>query len=136
MTHPITTLQAALVAALRADPALTALIGSRAIFDAPPRDAGAPYVAIVRHDMLPRDGDAAPGNDHRLILHLWHPDSSRKAVLAIAERVLAVLLEGALAPSGLLVTNRAHERTDTAIDLETGAARAALTLRFFTEPAE
>lgn len=135
MTHPITALQSALVATLRADAALTALVGARAIFDAPPRDAMAPYIAIVRHDMLPRDGDAAPGNDHRLVLHLWHPDASRKAVLAMAERVLAVLLDGALLPVGLVVTNRTHERTDTAIELTTGTARAALTLRFFTEPA-
>jgi hypothetical protein len=45
-----------------------------------------------------------------------------------------VALAGDLSPEGLAVTNRSHERTDTAIDLDTGAARAALTLRFFTEP--
>ncbi len=134
MTHPITALQGALVAVLAADSALTALIGTHAVFDAPPRGHAMPYVTIARHDLLPRDGDAAPGNDHRLILHLWHPDSSRKAVLAVAERVLAVALGAALAPPGLLVTNRSHDRTDTAIDPATGAARAALTLRFFTEP--
>ena len=83
---------------------------------------------------LSRDGDLAPGYDHRVLLHLWHPDASRKAVLAVADRVLAVALGAPLAPAGLAVTNCSHERTDTAIDLETGAARAALTLRFFTEP--
>jgi hypothetical protein len=134
MTHPITLLQGALVGALRADTALTALIGSNAIFDAPPREKIAPYVVVARHDLVPRDADAAPGNDHRVLLHLWHPDASRKAVLAIADGVLAVALAGTLAPTGLLVTNRSHERTDTVIDPETGAARAALTLRFFTEP--
>jgi hypothetical protein len=134
VTHPISALQAALVAALNGDAALTALIGAGAIFDAPPKAAARPYVVIARHDLVPRDGDAAPGNDHRLILRLWHPDASRKAVLAIAERVLAVALGGTLAPAGLVVTNASHERTDTAIDLDTGAARAALTLRFFTEP--
>jgi hypothetical protein len=132
MTHPITLLQAALVAALKADEALTALIGGD-VFDAPPRDAAVPYVVIARHDLVPRDGDAAPGNDHRVILHLWHPDASRKAVLAIAERVAAVALSG-FAPVGLVVTNATEERIDTAIDLDSGAARAALTLRFFTEP--
>ena len=43
-------------------------------------------------------------------------------------------LEGPLAPEGLVVTNRVHQRTDTAIDLDTGHARAALTFEFFTEP--
>jgi hypothetical protein len=55
-------------------------------------------------------------------------------VLALAARVLAVALDESLAPAGLVVTNRSHDRTDTAIDLDSGAARAALTLRFFTEP--
>ena len=133
MTHPIVALQGALVAALKADATLAGLIGVN-IFDAPSKGAAAPYIAVARHDLVPRDGDAAPGNDHRLIMHLWHPDASRKAVLAIADQVISVALNAALAPAGLLVTNRSHERTDTAIDLETGAARAALTLRFFTEP--
>ena len=134
MTHPIVALQTALVAALRSDAELTALVGPDAIFDAPPKGAAPPYLVIARHDLVPRDGDLAPGNDHRLILHLWHPDASRAAVLALAARVLAVALDESLAPAGLVVTNRSHDRTDTAIDLDSGAARAALTLRFFTEP--
>ena len=134
MTHPITLLQGALVAALRADAGLTALVGANAIFDAPRDGRAGPYVVIARHDLVPRDGDAAPGYEHRVLLHLWHPDPSRKAVLAIADRVLAVALAGSLAPAGLAVTNVSHDRTDTAIDLDMGSARAALTLRFFTEP--
>jgi len=41
--------------------------------------------------------------------------------------------EGLMA-SGVRVTHRMHERTDTAIDLETGQARAAVALKFFSEP--
>jgi hypothetical protein len=133
MTHPAIALQTALVGALRADEMLAGLLGD-AVYDAPPRSATLPYVLIARHDVVARDGDLAPGNDHRLILHLWHPDASRKAVLAIAEAVAAVVLDGPLEPDGLVVTSRTLERTDTVIDPETGAARAALTLRFFTEP--
>jgi Protein of unknown function (DUF3168) len=132
LTHPIVALQGALVSALRADATLAGLIGS-AVFDAPPRGQVAPYVVIARHDLLPRDGDETPGNEHRVTLNIWHPDSSRKSVLAIADA--AVLLDGALSPAGLLVTFRNLDRTDTSIDLATGAARAVLTLRFFSEPA-
>lgn len=134
MTHPIVALQAALLAALGADAQLTALLGT-AMYDAPPRGATPPYLVIARHDLVPRDGDAAPSYEHRVIIHLWHPDPSRKAVLAMAERVTAVLVDAALAPVGLFVTTQLHQRTDTAIDLDTGQARAALTLGFFTEPA-
>ncbi len=128
MTHPIVALQSALAAALKGDPGLTGV----GVFDAPGRGAVAPYLVIARHDLLPRDGDDAPGFEHRVAIHCWAEDPSRKAALALAERVVAVA-EG-LAASGLRVTHRMHERTDTAIDLETGQARAAVGLRFFSEP--
>lgn len=128
MTHPITLFQSALVAALRDDPDLLGV----SIFDAPPQGASPPYVAIARHDLLSRDGDAAPGHEHRMTLHIWAGQPSRKVALAIAERVLAVA-EG-LTAAALRVTHRQHERTDTAIDAETGLARAAVALRFYSEP--
>jgi hypothetical protein len=134
MPHPIVALQGALVTALRADAIVNSLIGSAA-FDAPPRGQAAPYVVIVRHDLVPRDGDAPPANEHRVMLHIWHPESSRKAVLAIADAAATVLLGGGLAPAGLAVTFVSLDRTETTIDLSTGAARAVLALRFFTEAA-
>lgn len=136
MTHPVLALQTSLVAALLADPALTTALGGPAVFDAPPRGQRTPYVAIIRHDILPRDGDDAPGNDHRMLLHCWHRHPSRKAVLALAERVVAVALESDLSGSGLRVTFARHDRTDTSIDAGTGQARAAIALRIFTEPLE
>ncbi|MDC9823824.1 DUF3168 domain-containing protein [Devosia sp. ZB163] len=120
MTHPIIELQSALVANLRGDPGLAGV----GIFDAPPQAASPPYVAIARHDLLPRDGDVT--------LHVWAGQPSRKAALAIAERVVAVA--EALTAVGLAVTHIQHERTDTAIDGETGQARAAVAVRFFSEP--
>jgi len=133
MSHPILSLQAALVAALAADSGLTALTGEDAVFDAPPKGRRPPYVTVARHDMLPRDGDLAPGHDHRLLLHVWAADASRKAVLEMVDRVVAVAL-GAALDGALRVTHRQHERTDTAIDRQTGFARAAVSLKFFTEP--
>jgi hypothetical protein len=127
MTHPIVALQGALVAALRATPGLT-------VFDAPPPGQTPPYVVLARHDLRPRDGDAAPGNEHRLVLHAWAAGASRKAALTLADTVLTAALEGMLAPAGLTVTLRRHERTETAIDARTGRARAAIALTFYTEP--
>jgi uncharacterized protein DUF3168 len=130
MTHPIMVLQGPLVAALRADSELAALAP---VFDAPPKGAAAPYVTIARHDLLPRDGDETPGNEHRLIFHVWAADASRKAVVAIAERVAAVALAAEL-DGEVVVTLRRHDRTDTAIDQNTGRARAAIALTFYSEP--
>jgi hypothetical protein len=128
MSHPIVALQSALVAALKADAGLAGV----GVFDAPAKGAAAPYLVIARHDVLPRDGDLAPGFEHRVVVHCWAADPSRKAALALGERVVAVA-EG-LTAAGVRVTHRSHERTDTAIDLETGQARAAVALKFFTEP--
>ncbi len=128
MTHPIILLQSSLVAALRDDSELAGV----GIFDAPPQGAEPPYVAIARHDLLSRDGDAAPGHEHRVTLHVWAGQPSRRAALAIAERVVAVA--EALVAGGLVVTHRHHERTDTAMDAETGQARAAVMVRFYSEP--
>ena len=133
MTRPIILLQGALVAALRADAALTALIGPDKVFDAPMKGTQPPFLAIDRHDIAPRDGDAAPGNEHRLVVTAWHPDANRRAVAEIAERVLAVALDGELSGPELRVTLAMHQRTETSIDTRTGQARAAVHLRFLSE---
>lgn len=132
MTHPIVALQGALVAALRADSELTALVGEDGVFDAPPAERLPPYVMIARHDVLPRDGDVAPGFEHRVLLHAWAAEASRKAVLATVERIVSVA-ETAELDGALTVTLRRHERTDTAIDPKSGRARAAVAMSFFTE---
>lgn len=129
--HPIASLQAALVGALEADVALVALIGAGGVFDAPPKARPAPYVVIDRHDVRQRDGDLAPGQEHRVLLHCWSDQPSRKAALAIAERVVAAGL--AAAPVDLAITHGEHMRTETVIDGATGQVRAAVMLRFFSE---
>lgn len=126
MTHPILALQASLVAALRG--------ADIAVSDTPPAGRTPPYVVIARHDVLSRDGDEAPGHEHRVLLQLWVADASRKAVLALAETVVAVSLAAALDGDTLRVTLRRHDRTDTAIDAVTGRARAALSMTFYSEP--
>jgi hypothetical protein len=131
MTHPILQLQAMLVGALNADDELIELIGEDAVFDAPPKGRKPPYLVVARHDVRPRDGDAAPGHEHRVVLHAWAAEASRKAALAIAEPAIAVAT-GPLS-GDLLVTHRVHERTETLIDQGTGFARAAVTLRYLTE---
>ncbi|MBD8065335.1 DUF3168 domain-containing protein [Devosia sp. PTR5] len=129
--HPIAALQGALVTALRADAALTALIGADGVFDAPPRERPAPYVVIDRHDVRQRDGDQTPGQEHRVLLQCWAGQPSRRAALEIVSRVVAAM--AGLLPAGLTVTHAEHLRTETVIDRETGQARAAVTLRFMSE---
>ena len=102
MSHPIVALQSALVSALKADAGLTGV----GVFDAPVRGALAPYLVVARHDLLPRDGDLAPGFEHRVALHCWAADPSRRAALALAERVVAV--GDGLTAAGVLAARRSR----------------------------
>jgi hypothetical protein len=131
----MTALQAALVSALAADPAVASAIGSDGILDAPPQGRHPPYLAISRHDALNRDADLAPGADHRMSLTIWVPRASRATALAIAADVTRVALFALGDPAGWRITHRHHERTDSEIEPRRGWTRATLRLRFFTEPA-
>ncbi len=134
MSDAITALQTSIVAALNADGALSALIGADAVFDMAPKGKAAPFVTIVRHDLIVRDADLSPGNDHRLHLQLWHPEPSREKLMAMVERVVAVVTGTDLDSVSLNVTHVAHQRTETAIELKSGRARALVVFRLFSEP--
>ena len=124
--HPILAVQGALVAALKNDAALVAIVGD-GIFDAPPQGRSVPYVVMARHDVIQRDADLAVMQEHRVLVHCWGDQPSRKAALGLAERVIAV----ALGLGG--VSQAEHVRTDSVIDGASGLARAAVTLRFLSE---
>jgi hypothetical protein len=128
--------QRALVTAWGADGPLLALLGPDAVFDAPPKGRQPPYVTILRHDTAPRDGDETPGLEHKLTIHCWSPQPSRSAALAIADRIERVALSGAVQTEAHAITLKRHMRTETTIDLATGRARAAVSLRLFSEPKE
>lgn len=127
-------IQAALVSAWAADPQLALLIGPDAVFDSPPRDKTPPYVTILRHDAVPRDGDETPGLAHRIVVHCWADQPSRRRALEIAYWIERVATSGTLTPTDTLITLRRHVRTETVIDYTTGRARAAVHLRFHSEP--
>ena len=129
--HPISLLQGALVTALKDDVALVAISGADGVFDAAPNGRPAPYVVIVRHDVVQRDGDGTPGQEHRLLLHCWGDQPSRRRALDMAQRVVDVAV--ACVAVGITVTHREHVRTETVIDKDTGLARAAVMLRFLSE---
>jgi len=135
MSHPIVDLQASILVLLNADAPLISLIGSDGVFDMAPKGKSGPYIAIVRHDLLARDADEAPGFDHRIQFRVWNPSPNRSGVLAPAQRVVAVLTGQDLSTPTLIVTNVAHLRTDSAIDVKSGRANATINFRIFSEPA-
>lgn len=129
----ISDLQSALIAQLRADNGLKLLIGADGIFDAPPKGRMPPYVTILSHDAIPIDGDADPAFEHKLVLHCWSEQPSRKAASEIANRVESIALGRGWSGDGIEVSARRHIRTETVIDTVRGRARAAVQLRFLTQ---
>ncbi len=134
MVHPISDLQASIISALSADTQLISAIGSDAVFDMPPRGKSAPYIVILRHDLIAHDADISPGHDHRIQIQIWHNDPSRAAVLVLADRVIEVMAGTDLSSLTLNVSHIQHDRTETAIDRKSGQARALLAFRVFSEP--
>lgn len=134
MTHPIIDLQTSILSKLNADAQLIAAIGANAIFDMPPKGRAGSYLVITRHDLIVRDADLAPGNDHRLQLRIWVSEPSRAVVLVPAERVVIVMTGQDLSTATLKVTHVRHERINTEIDLKTGRANANIIFRILSEP--
>ncbi|MCF6302078.1 MAG: DUF3168 domain-containing protein [Devosiaceae bacterium] len=135
MSHPIADLQTSILTLLNADGSLISLIGGDGVFDMAPKGKSGTYIAILRHDLLARDADVAPGYDHRIQFRVWNPSPNRSGVLAPAQRVVAVLTDQDLSTPTLIVTNVAHLRTDSAIDVKSGRANATINFRIFSEPA-
>ena len=134
MTHPIIELQTKIIGVLNADAALSALIGAAGIFDMPPKASSGAHIVIVRHDILSRDFDIAPGNDHRIQLRAWVDQANRADALELVDRVVQVIESANLSTAGLKVTNIHHQPTDTAVARKTGRANATVTFSIFSEP--
>ncbi|MCF6344638.1 MAG: DUF3168 domain-containing protein [Devosiaceae bacterium] len=134
MAHAIIELQTKLILALKNDAQLVSHLGSDAIFDAPPERKQAPFVAIIRHDIISKDGDETPTNEHRILLHARHNHVSRKSVLEIVDRVLDVALNQDISSANLHVTYVNHIKTETMIDNKSSTALATISLRILSEP--
>ncbi|HHB83602.1 MAG TPA: DUF3168 domain-containing protein [Devosia sp.] len=134
MSHPVIELQTSIASQLNMDSTLISALGANAIFDMPPKGKSGPFMVFSRHDLIVRDADIAPGNDHRVQLSIRVPEPSRAEALALAERVVLVLTGNELSTPDLRVTSVSHVRTDSAIELKTGRAYATIHFRILSEP--
>lgn len=84
-------LQGAVVAALKADAGLTALISSR-IYDAPPQDAVFPYVEIGEIQLVDDGAECFDGAAEAYVtLHVWSRSVGRPECHRIAEEIRGCL---------------------------------------------
>src|SRR4051812_29865219 len=100
MTSPSLELQGAIVARLKALPAVSALIGAR-VYDSVPAAATFPYVTVGPMDELSDDADCIKGFSIAVDLNVW----SRAVGYPEAERISDVMRVGLLDPELALTDN-------------------------------
>ena len=129
-------LQAAMVAALKADAELVALLGgAERILDRVPPELEFPFVAIGRTSAQDWSTDDREGTEHLVTIRCWSRVKSRSEVLALAQRVTTALLsslEGSFGDTRvvsfrIISNDHGYEPFDR-------AWRAVLRFRALTEP--
>jgi Protein of unknown function (DUF3168) len=133
MSDPDFALQKAVVAALRADAALGALIGT-AIYDDPPREAAFPYVSLGAASLADGDTASERGYVHLFHLDIWSRQGGRKEVRAILGAIEAVLHDASLALDGHSLVNLRFEFADIFRDEDGETMRGVVRYRAVTEP--
>jgi hypothetical protein len=111
---PLAPLQKALVALLKADAPLVALLnGVQAIYDQPPETAGGgyPYVRVGDHLSIPDNDLTSFGRQVTMTLHIWTKARSNATGQAIADRINAILDHqlGALTVTGHRIVSIRNE---------------------------
>ncbi|MDB5592161.1 DUF3168 domain-containing protein [Enterovirga sp.] len=134
MTLPLLPLRAAIRAACAADSVLPGLLGGEpGPFDEPPR--GAPPLYAVFGDAVLHDRSSSGGVGHEqdmsIVLHA-RPGSAASALTA-ADRLAAILDDGAFALVGHHLVRLSVARLDLDRDPETRLARTTLRLVAVTE---
>jgi hypothetical protein len=100
MSSPVLALRRAMLAALAADAALTALLGGAHVYDEAPPGAPTPRIAFA--DVQARDWSAqsSAGAEQMLALTVWSSSRGMREALDIADRIVAVLDQAPLALAG------------------------------------
>ncbi len=127
-------LQKAIVATLKADAAVNAIIAGR-IYDAVPQNAALPYVSLGPFDLVPEVGDCIDGATMFIQLDGWAAGPDTVQVKRLGAAIAAALDEATLtldAPQRLV--EMTLERTQYLRDPDGITAHAAMTIRAATEP--
>lgn len=100
-------LQDLIIATLKADTDIAAIVGAR-VYDQAPEDAAFPYITLGAASSVPDDAECIPGIEQTVQIDIWHRDQGRKwRCKATVDLVYAALHEADLEiDSGALATLR------------------------------
>lgn len=89
---PLNPLQTAIVAKLKADATLVALLGGKqAVYDQPPETSTYPYVRVGDHLSIPDNDLTSFGRQITVTLHIWTKKRGNKDGQDIAARINRIL---------------------------------------------
>jgi hypothetical protein len=127
-------LQGAIVAALKADAAVAAIVAGR-IFDIIPPGAQMPYISLGEDQVLPDGGDCFDAYDIRSAIHLWSRKVGMPEVKRLAAAVDAALGDELAVPGHFIIECGV---TDTRFlrDPDGLTSHAVLSLQTLIETAE
>lgn len=130
---PALALHKAIVAALKGDAGVAAIVNGR-VYDGVPTNAVKPYVSLGAFQMLPEHGDCLDGGESFITLDAWAggPDSVQAKQLGKA--IANALDEATLTLDGNRLVGLALEQTNYLRDPDGITAHASITMRALTDP--
>ena len=127
-------LQEAVFAELSTDAALEALLGGEKVFDGAPRNAEAPYVHLGEFSTRDWSTSTEAGMEILFAVVVWSRTPGRSEGLLVADRVVELLHDAALALDGFRLVNLRHVATETARVEKPEGRRAVVRFRAVIEP--
>lgn len=134
MTNPGWDLQKAAYKALKADSALTSLLGANRLYDDVPQNADFPYVVIDQMRVNDWSTGTERGSEHILMLHVWSRYRGKRETYEISDTIRAALDDAELTLDENRLVNLAHQYSDLKRDADGETWHAVLRFRAVTEP--
>ena len=129
------TLQQAIVAALRADAELMSNLKVADIFDRQVQGARLPYIVLDAFETTEWSTDEDCSEEHRVTLAVYSGENGRREVQSILKRLRLVLHDAALSPVDARLVGLRVVSTDVRRVDKTRLHRGTMVLRAFTESA-
>jgi hypothetical protein len=127
-------LRVAIYDALKADSALTSLLGGESVYDEPPRAASFPYVTLGEARITDFSAGGERGEEHQLTLHAWSRHGGHREAHLIAGALLAALDDAPLTLADHRLVNLRFSLADVRRESDGRTYHALVRFRAVTEP--
>jgi hypothetical protein len=134
MPHPAWALESAVLAVLKADPALLARLGGQRVYDAVPPKTAHPFLAYGPHTVRDWSTGDGPGCEHFVTLRCASREPGFRHASELAEAATAALLGSTLALDGHRLVLFRHDATELRRESDGVTSTARVTFRALTEP--